>query len=130
MMADFNAGEATPFDRDGVARAAAELVGDARIGFILLAEREQPVGYGVVTYNYDLEFAGRDAFITELYVSPAERGSGLGRQLLDAIEAHARARDVKALHLLVRPENTRAKRLYAARGYARNPREMMTKVLV
>jgi ribosomal protein S18 acetylase RimI-like enzyme len=49
--------------------------------------------------------------------------------LLDAIEAHARTQDVKALHLLVRPENVRAKRLYAARGYALNPREMMTKPL-
>jgi ribosomal protein S18 acetylase RimI-like enzyme len=129
MIADFNVGEGTAFERESVARAAAQLIGDARIGFILVAEDERLIGYGVVTYNYDLEFAGRDAFLTELYVLPAKRGTGLGRRLLDAIEAHARANDVKALHLLVRPENAHAKQLYEIRGYALNPREMMTKLL-
>lgn len=112
-----------------MARAAAQLAADASLGFILLATRERPIGYGVVTYNYDLEFAGRDAFITELYFAPAERGAGLGRRLLGAIEQYACAQDVKALHLLVLPENARAKRLYAAHGFALNPREMMTKLL-
>jgi ribosomal protein S18 acetylase RimI-like enzyme len=81
-----------------------------------------------VTFNWDLEFGGRDAFLTELYLVASARGTGLGTHALRAIERASVALDVKALHLLVRPENTVARRLYAAAGYVSPPRLLLGKV--
>lgn len=131
MMEDFNAGEGIPWDAQAMESALHRLLGDGSLGFVLAATGAGGVlaGYAVVTFNYDLEFGGRDAFITELYVRPATRRIGLGRRLLAAAEARAQAEGVLALHLLVMPENAAALRLYERTGFVRSPRVMMTKTL-
>jgi ribosomal protein S18 acetylase RimI-like enzyme len=55
--------------------------------------------------------------IESLSVLPKYRGSGLGSELLDALERHLRAKDVRDLVLGVLPGNTDAIRLYERRGY-------------
>ncbi|WP_437321831.1 GNAT family N-acetyltransferase [Sorangium sp. So ce385] len=130
MMEDFNAGEEIPWDRGAVEASLRRLLADAALGFVVVAVTARGLeGYAVVTFNYDLEFRGRDAFVTELYVRPAARGAGLGRLLLASAEAMAVAEDARALHLLVRPDNTRAIALYRASGFVQTPRVMMTKDL-
>ncbi|WP_437969995.1 N-acetyltransferase [Sorangium sp. So ce260] len=130
MMEDFNAGEEIPWDRGAIEASLRRLLADASLGFVVVAVTAQGVaGYAVVTFNFDLEFRGRDAFVTELYVRPAARGAGLGRLLLVGAEAMAVEEDARALHLLVRPENTRAIALYRASGFVQTPRVMMTKEL-
>jgi ribosomal protein S18 acetylase RimI-like enzyme len=86
------------------------------------------LGYSILTYNYDLEWGGRDAFITELWVVPEARRSGLGQALLQTVEKHAREQACLALHLAVRPENE-ALRLYEREGFERVPRLWLTKPL-
>ena len=68
-----------------------------------------------------MEFQGRDAFIDELYIEEDYRGQGLGTQVMQQVEAEARGLNVRALHLEVDRENTRAHRLYRAQGFI--PRE-------
>jgi len=61
---------------------------------------------------------GRDLFIVELAVTMAEQGRGLGGRLLDAVEGHARSKDLRAVTLTTFrhvPWNGPA---YARRGYA------------
>ncbi|HET6582834.1 MAG TPA: GNAT family N-acetyltransferase [Nannocystaceae bacterium] len=79
------------------------------------------------TWGYDLEFGGRDAFLTELYVRPAVRRDGAA--LLEWIESAARAAGAGAIHSRVRPDNVAARALYARRGYASPPRELLSKPL-
>lgn len=130
LMEPFNVGERIPWRPDAIERALRHLLAHDELGFVLVAcEHEQVLGYTVLTYNYDLEWAGLDAFVTELWVSPAARGRGLGEQLLQAAEQRARAAQAHALHLMVRPENEGARRLYAAQGYEVVPRLIMTKPL-
>lgn len=130
MMVDFNAFEGIPYDPSKVRPALERLVDDPRIGFVRVAEHEGVVAaYVVVTFGFDLEFAGRDAFVTELFVDAAHRRSGLARALLEAAERDARANEVRALHLVVRPENPNAIALYASQGFATVPRRVMTKKL-
>jgi ribosomal protein S18 acetylase RimI-like enzyme len=130
LMREFNAVEAIAWRPDAVAGAFARLCADSSLGFALVAEDEGAVaGYVVVTYNYDLEFAGRDGFVTELFVVRERRGHGLGRALLAAAEAHARGEGAQALHLLVQPDNHVAQALYRRAGFAVTPRVMMTKLL-
>jgi ribosomal-protein-alanine N-acetyltransferase len=112
--------------------ALARLLAEAALGFVLVARERASqaiVGYGVATLGYDVEFAGHDAFITDLYVEKRVRGRGIGQALLDAMVEGLGERGAKAAHLMVRPQNERARALYEARGFEAVPRVLMTKRL-
>ena len=87
------------------------------------------MGYLVLTWGFDLEWSGRDAFLTELYLVASARARGLGRECLAHAERIARAHDAHALHLMVRDENLPARKLYARAGYVSPPRLFLTKEL-
>jgi ribosomal protein S18 acetylase RimI-like enzyme len=134
MMASFNAAEGISVDERLLASALVRLLRNRELGcvwFILGStfERHEVIGYAVLTFGYDLEFAGRDAFLTETYVEPEARGAGCGRSALAAIEAAARALEVRAIHLMVRPENAIARSLYESSGYEAPPRLFLSKRL-
>lgn len=58
-----------------------------------------------------------EAWCSGLAVAPALRGGGLGRQLMEAIQAKAAASGAHALRLEVLVHNTPARRLYESLGY-------------
>lgn len=130
MMEPFNALELTPWDAGAKERALRTLLADQSLGVVgLLLAAEGPVGYFVVTWGYDLEWDGRDAFLTELFLEPRVRGQGLGSQAMTHVEAIAREHGARALHLMVRHENLVARRLYASHGYVSPPRTFLSKQL-
>jgi ribosomal protein S18 acetylase RimI-like enzyme len=131
LMEAFSEVEGIPWRPELALPGFERLVADRSIGFVLVAEPSggEPGGYTMVTFSFDLEFGGRDAFVTELFVAPHLRRKGLARSLLAAAEVEAARNDVGALHLLVLPDNDRARALYAKVGYAVSPRIMMTKVV-
>jgi len=130
LMESFNAFEETPWDPRAKERALKTLLNDATLGVVgLLLATEGPVGYFVLTWGYDLEWDGRDAFLTELFLQPQARGQGLGRQAMDHLEAVARDHGARALHLMVRNENVPARRLYESHGYVSPPRIFLSKQL-
>lgn len=130
MMEPFNAFEQTPWDAQAKARALKTLLQDATLGVVgLLVASDGPVGYFVLTWGYDLEWDGRDAFLTELFVEPRARGQGLGNQALNHVEGVARNYGARALHLMVRNENVVARRLYESHGYVSPPRIFLSKQL-
>lgn len=130
LMEPFNAFEQTPWEPVAKERALKALLSDRSLGVIgLLVTADGPIGYFVVTWGYDLEWDGRDAFLTELFLSPEARGRGLGAQAMAHVEAVAREHGARALHLMVRDENVVARRLYARQGYVSPPRIFLTKQL-
>lgn len=130
MMEDFNAIEAIAFDRALFAPRLRALVATPSLGGVLVFSVDGAVaGYAVVTFGYDLEYGGRDAFLTELYVVAARRRHGVGRDGLAAAEAFAQKSGAHALHLLVRHDNAAARALYDRSGYEAEPRVVMTKRL-
>lgn len=88
-----------------------------------------PIGYAVITYGFDLEFSGRDAFLTELYLEPGAQGQGLGQQALKLLMSDAKSQGVHALHLLVRTDNQHALSLYRTSGFSAELRMFLTKKL-
>jgi ribosomal protein S18 acetylase RimI-like enzyme len=133
MMEAFNRTEVIAYRPRRVERALRELLRKRSLGLALIAcepASGSPVGYCVVTYNYDLEFAGRDAFVTELFVVPGRRRSGIAATLLRDLVRRMKRERLTALHLVVRPENRGARRLYERLGFGQVPRVMMTRVLV
>src|SRR5689334_13073196 len=110
--------------------ALRRLLSDPQIGGCWLVERAgAPIGYAIATYGFDLEFGGREAFLTELWIDPPARGEGAGSAALALLEGELRQRGVFALHLQVRPENPAA-RLYERAGFSTSPRLLMTRRLV
>ena len=110
-------------------RALRKLLADKNLGGVWLIEDDaKSVGYAIVTFGYDLEFGGRDAWLTELYVDDEHRAKGAGTAALELLEGELAKHDVRALHLQVRPENP-ALRLYERAGFSRSPRLLLTRRL-
>jgi [ribosomal protein S18]-alanine N-acetyltransferase len=69
--------------------------------------------------GYFVAMAGADEMhLLNLTVAPPWQGRGLGQAMLDALEAHCRARHMPTLWLEVRAGNERARALYRRRGFA------------
>jgi ribosomal protein S18 acetylase RimI-like enzyme len=130
MMSDFTAGEGIAPDPRRLRTALGNLLRERNLGRVwLIVEGGEVVGYAVLTFGYDLEFTGRDAFLTELYVSKELRGRGIGRRALAMIERQAVALKARAVHLMVRAENIRAFTLYASAGYEAPRRVMLSRIV-
>jgi ribosomal protein S18 acetylase RimI-like enzyme len=102
--------------------------GCARASRSSSAIRASAACYAIVTYGYDLEFGGREGWLTELWIDVDQRGAGAGAAAIVALEAELRLRDVQAMHLQVRSENP-AFRLYERMGFVASPRTVMTRRL-
>lgn len=99
------------------------------LGCVFVIEMDsKDVGYSFLSFSYDLEFGGREAWLTEIYIDDSVRGYGAGTFAMQAIEQELKARDVLAVHLQVRAENP-ALRLYQRMGFHEVPRLIMSKRL-
>ena len=132
MMGAFSRADHVTWRPKRVLPALRRLLRDPRLGRVLIAESTihgEPCGYAVGTFGYDLEFAGPDAFVTEIFVRPRYRGTGEGRRLLDALGDVMRKGGAGAIHLAVRRANRVARRLYATSGFTPIPRLVLSKRL-
>lgn len=88
---------------------------------VFLAYRgETPIGVAVCFRGFST-FAARPLVnVHDLAVLPAHRGQGVGRALLAAVEQKARDLGCCKLTLEVQENNQRARRTYAAMGFAQS----------
>lgn len=130
LMAAFYEEDRHPWHPVAARETLAVLLADPACGRAFVIEEEgRAIGYLVVCFGFSLEFHGRDAFLDELYVTPAARGRGLGREALRVAEACCREAGARALHLEVGHGNRAARGLYASWGFEERPHELMTKRL-
>lgn len=93
-----------------------ELAGRPRREYVVAEDAAAP---GAAPLGYaGLDHGGEVADVMTVAVAPAARGRGLGRRLLDELEARARARGAEHVILEVRADNTPAIRLYEGAGHA------------
>lgn len=97
-------------------------------GWLILKENE-PVGYVIMTFVFSFEYKGRIAFLDELFISPAARGLGFGKQSLDFVTGQAKALSVKIIYLEIERHNTVAQQLYLSKGYNIHNRGLMKMVV-
>jgi GNAT superfamily N-acetyltransferase len=117
------------FDEATVRQSLSELLANPHFGLAYLVhERQAPVAYLVICFDYSLEYRGKGAWIDELFVEPSHRGQGIGTQLLDLAERASREQSAQFLHLEVTHGN-RANELYRRRGFADHARYLMSKDL-
>ncbi|SPE42892.1 conserved hypothetical protein [Candidatus Sulfopaludibacter sp. SbA3] len=107
-----------------------ELLANPAFGALWLIEVEDQIaGYLLLTICYSLEFHGRFGLLDEFYVEEPWRGHGIGNAALDFAERECHSRGLQAMRLEVSHGNPRARDLYRRRGFAIDPRHLMTKWL-
>ena len=130
LVEAFYGEEGYPFERPGARRALIALVRSPARGWVWVIERgARPVGYVVVTLGYSLEYRGPTALVDELYLSPENRGRGLGSKALALVERAAAASGARTVHLEVERSNAGADALYRRRGFEDRGRSLLTKKL-
>lgn len=128
MMVAFNEFEKIKWDAKLGEAPLRKLLRSPELGRVLLFVTEEPVGYAVVTFGFDLEYDGRDAFLTEIYLVPGVQGLGLGGQAMELLLRDTRSQGAGALHLQVRPDNQHALSLYRAAGFTGTTRLFFSKI--
>ena len=89
----------------------------------------KPAGYVVVLWGFSLEYGGRVLEIDELFIRTEFRGLGLGRAILEFVEAQARGVGAVVLTLETEPENEIAQTFYGRHGFTKLERQVMRKRL-
>lgn len=107
--------ESPPFDV--LLRRFRRLLADAAAFVLLAGEREDPVGYAVVTLRPTVYTDGPLAVLDELYVRPARRGDGIGTRLLTCAIEEVLARGGGEMHINVDEVDTDARRFYERHGF-------------
>lgn len=101
-------------------RGLLRMLEDPARRLVLVAEEDGAV-IGMVTVQLVVSTAegGDSGLLEDMVVDAAHRGAGVGRRLLEAAEAWARARGATRLQLLADVENAPALRFYARVGWTR-----------
>jgi RimJ/RimL family protein N-acetyltransferase len=100
------------------ARAASGADDPANATFGAIAEDGRWIG--MATGFIDQESATADVF--GMWIDPAARRRGLGKELLGAVDRWAGSRGIRRLRLSVTETNTAARTLYAAAGFVETGR--------
>ncbi len=85
-------------------------------GFILYVDKN-PAGFAVCFESFSTYRSQPVLNIHDFMIAKAFRGTGLGKNLLAAIEEHARKNDMVKITLEVDDDNHVAKKLYARCGF-------------
>jgi len=80
---------------------------------------EKPVGFAICFLGFSTFNARPLINLHDIFVHASARGAGIGKLILDRIEAKARSMNGCAITLEVREDNHRARGLYRKFGFAR-----------
>jgi GNAT superfamily N-acetyltransferase len=120
-----------PFRDDEINAGLRALFRDPSLGRAwLIMHGKTTAGYVMLIFWFDLEFGGRAALITDLYLAPAHRRKGLGRRALRFVEGFCRKSGISTLELQVERRNRAAQAFYAANGFRSHARIPMSKRLL
>ncbi len=130
LIAAYYAFDHIAFDEAVTRAGLSRLLSDETLGRVYLLEQGTAVaGYVLFTFGFDIEFGGRLATITDLYLEPRFRRRGLGSATLAFVADECRALGVKALELQVEEANLPAQALYRKFGFEQLSRLPMSKQL-
>ncbi len=84
---------------------------------LILLAGDGPEGLAVLRFRAAIWSAGLESYLAELYVTPAWRGQGLGRALMEAALHEARNRGADTMDIGVDEPDLAARRLYESLGF-------------
>jgi GNAT superfamily N-acetyltransferase len=123
--------EGIAFDRQEIATGLSLLLKEPTLGRAwLILSCEKPIGYLILTFAFDLEFGGRLAGLTDLFIEAHHRRKGLGRIALEQVEEFCRSSGARAIELQVTRKNVRVLGFYRRLGFLAYDRVPMRKQIV
>ncbi|KRG41580.1 hypothetical protein ARC78_10945 [Stenotrophomonas pictorum JCM 9942] len=128
MVRDFYVEDEILYQSGLVEPGLRSLLENASHGAVLLLSSEDVTEAGYITLGwcFSVEQGGRFVLLDELYLTPAVRGRGWGRQALALARDWAAGEGAAVIRLEVNHHNARAKRLYLAAGYRDDERDILT----
>ena len=84
---------------------------------VVLLVGHRPDGLAVLRFRNAIWTSGLDCYLAELYVTPTQRGKGLGRALMQAALREARDRGADTMEIGVDEPDLAARRLYESLGF-------------
>jgi GNAT superfamily N-acetyltransferase len=115
-----------PFNRNSLRKGLDTLLRNPSQGQSwLMKSHKTPVGYAVLTYNFDLEYGGVEGMLTDLYVLPRFRMKGIGSLALYEIEDYCRERGIRTIELQILNHNKSAETFYKKAGFHTLARRVM-----
>ena len=84
---------------------------------LVLLGGDGPDGLAVLRFRAAIWSAGLESYLAELYVAPARRGQGLGRELMQAALRAARDRGADTMDIGVDEPDLAARHLYESLGF-------------
>ena len=84
--------------------------------FLVATLRDEPIGSGALKFHGD-----EPAELKRMWVAESARGIGVGRRLLNELEAHAAKHGARVIHLETNSSLVEAIALYRSAGYVEVP---------
>jgi GNAT superfamily N-acetyltransferase len=131
LLQRFFAEEGFPTPAEVIAARTAELAANGNCGLFVAEDGARAVGVATVSLEFGIEY-GWWAEMGDLYVVPDQRGQGVARRVVAAIEAFLEARGAGGYQVTVMPAAEEAHglgRFYEALGFAGEGRLILRKVL-
>jgi GNAT superfamily N-acetyltransferase len=118
LIAALNAELKAQYPEEGAThfRLEPDEVVEGRGAFLIAYANDRPIGCGALRKLDDAT-----AEIKRMYVAPDARGTGLGRKILDALEAESRRLGIRRLVLETGERQAPAMALYQRAGFIRIP---------
>ena len=85
---------------------------------LVLLAGDGPDGLAVLRFRAAIWSAGLECYLAELYVTPARRGQGLGRGLMETALREARDRGADSMDIGVDEPDLAARKLYESLGFS------------
>jgi ribosomal protein S18 acetylase RimI-like enzyme len=118
------------FSNTQLKTAIRQLLTQEGLGFVLTArEKDQLLGFAVISFAWTLEHGGKSAWLDELYVLPDFRNAGIGTTLIEQVIIEAEKSACLAIDLEVDDNHQRAANLYERKGFHRLKRSRWAKSL-
>ena len=127
-IADFYREDQIPLNHERVQAGLQQLLAAPANGAVLiLSTAQEPfAGYITLGWCFSVEQGGRFVLLDELYLGPAARGRGWGRQALALARDWAAGQGAAVIRLEVNHHNAKAKSLYLSAGYRDDERDILT----
>jgi ribosomal protein S18 acetylase RimI-like enzyme len=127
LVAAYYKFDSIAFDERVTGRALRRLMSDKSFGRIWVIDSGDALaGYVVLTFNYDLEFGGREGLVTDLFVLPRYRRKGLGARMMATVRDFCRVQEISTVELQVTRHNHAAQAFYRALGFKTLDRVVMS----
>jgi ribosomal protein S18 acetylase RimI-like enzyme len=120
LLVEFREWYGKPADdavREQFDRTVRALIGRPDTEFLLGGGGDDPDAVAQVRYRLSVWTGTEDAWLEDLYVREAARGTGLGRAMVETVIERAQARGCGRLELDTDVSNTAARALYESVGF-------------